>query len=642
MSKINVLAPAIYNLIAAGEVVERPASVVKELIENCIDAGATAISVEVRDGGSYISVSDNGCGMDKEDVLSAFLPHATSKISSGNDLFGIKTLGFRGEALASISAISRINVLTKPIKAPIGYSADISAEGGVVIEKGAPDGTIITVSDLFYNVPARKKFLSKPSIEESAITDIISRMIIANYSVAFKYKLNGKIIFQSDGSGLSDAVYSIYGSDYLEKTQDIVCSMSDIILYGRINKQGTFKPNRTYQNLFVNNRLVISPLISKAIAEAYGTLMSRQYPFYTLFLNIPYTDVDVNVHPAKTEVRFLHSSKIYDFIMRSVNNALISNMDAVKITSEILPKNSGLSEPVINSDKISNENIVKTHISNTVLFSKSSGHSTLKEDEGIFSKLLSEIRKTESDPVTQNAFSSSNQDAVYGENNGDEIKNIFSAQKTGNNLMETAQISMNLCPVHHEQNLDFKIIGTIFDTYIAIEYDSEFLLIDQHAAHERLLFDLYNRQIQELSVKTQQLLLPYSFNVNSAENIVLSNIYDDLQVMGFELSEFGHNCYRITGVPDILMNIDIAVFIRELLSEVGQVKKTAAGLMRDKIAQTACKSAVKAGKVLTQNDISRILVQILESNSLTVCPHGRPYAVKIPRRELEKWFRRVV
>lgn len=636
MSKINILSPAISNLIAAGEVVERPASVVKELIENCIDAGATSVSIEVRDGGSFIGVSDNGCGMDKEDVLSAFLPHATSKIRSGNDLFGIKTLGFRGEALASIAAVSRVNVLTKPIEAQIGCSADITIEGGSVVEKGSPDGTIITVSDLFYNVPARKKFLSKSSIEESAITDIVSRMIIANYSVSFKYKLNNKILFQSDGSGLNDAIYSVYSNDYLDKTQDIVYSMSDIVLYGRINKQGAFKSNRTYQNFFVNNRFVISPLISKAISEAYGTLMRRQYPFYTLFLNIPYSDVDVNVHPAKTEVRFLHSSKIYDFVMRSVNNTLISNMDAVKISTDI--PDCSVQGAVVNRDVM----LSKTDFQNTVLFNQRQGHLSLKEDEGIFSKLLNETRKIGESGGIKDPQIPIKQNDIYSENNVEDNIKMFSTQKSCINLEKTTQISMDLCPVQSDKNTDYKIVGTIFDTYIAIEYCSEFLLIDQHAAHERLLYDLYSSQIKALSVKTQQLLIPYSFNVNSTENMVVANMYEDLLLMGFELSEFGHNCYRITGVPDILLDINIAAFIRELLSETGQMKKSAAGLLRDKIAQAACKSAVKAGTQLSNNDITRILTQILESNSLTVCPHGRPYAVKISRRELEKWFRRVV
>lgn len=631
MSKINVLAPAVANLIAAGEVVERPASVVKELIENCIDAGATAISVEVRDGGSYISVSDNGSGMDKEDVLLAFLPHATSKISNGNDLFGIKTLGFRGEALASIAAVSKINVLTKQKEAAIGYSADINIERGMVIEKGSPDGTIITVTDLFYNVPARKKFLSKPSIEESAISDIVSRMLIANNSVSIKYRLNGRVLFQSDGNGLNDALYAVYGSDYLDKTQDIACTMPDITLYGRINKQGIFKSNRTYQNLFVNNRLVISPLISKAVGEAYGTLMSRQYPFYTLFLTVPYTDVDVNVHPAKTEVRFIDPSKIYNSVTRAINIALKSDMDAVKIDSKSISEKP---RTVLTNNLFTHEE----DLTNSVIFGQRMERMPLKEDSGIFSKLLRETQKTYDSP-NNNAFK---QDYNIDDNNNYQNNNLISAQKTCNSLPENAQNSISLCPAQLEENPDYKIVGTIFDTYIIIEYGADFLLIDQHAAHERILFDLYNEQILSISVKTQPLLLPYRFEVNSAENLIILNLQEELLAMGFEISEFGHNCYRITGVPDLFVDINIATFVREILAEAGTSKKTAAALLKNKIAQIACKTAIKAGTQLTNKDISWLLKQILRSNTLTVCPHGRPFAVKISRREIEKWFRRVV
>lgn len=629
MAKINVLDKSIFNRIAAGEVVDKPASVVKELVENSIDAGATKINVEIKEGGiKKIVVSDNGCGIDPDDMIKAFLPHATSKICTTDDLDKIGTLGFRGEALSSIASVSKVQMISKTKESDMG--SEIIIEGGDVIsqsEKGASNGTYIAVTDLFYCVPARAKFLRKPKTEEGDITNIISRLILANPNIQIKYTADDKLVYYSSGNGIEEAIYAIYGNNILDNLIKIEFSSYDKLMTfsGYICKPTFSKPNRTYQTLIINGRYVINQQISTAIYKAYENfLMKGNFPFFVLYVTLPLDKVDVNVHPNKQDVKFEKSGEIFSLVVNAVSEVLydINHIKSIEEpTTEVIEENIPLQEIKNVTETISKVNDVE-------IKEKVFDHDKFNEIKESLNSFIS------SSSSRQTSFAS------------DEGFSFDLAKRAYENMQQQSFLSKSISNDDEENVVDtkeFKVIGTLFNTYILVEQDKTLLMIDQHAGHERLLYDRFKKDFENNSLAIQPLLVPYVLNLNYQEWSYIHENIETLAHLGFEIEEFGNNSFKVNSVPVLLRNINIAEFFNSILHDISgnlSIKKT--DLMEDYLAKSACRSAVKANDILSSNEIDILLNQLSTPDQVLLCPHGRPIVLRITNTEIEKWFKRLV
>lgn len=637
MSKINILDKSIFNRIAAGEVVEKPASVVKELVENSIDAGATKISIEIIEGGiKQIIVSDNGCGIEPDDMVKAFLPHATSKICTANDLDKIGTLGFRGEALSSIASVSKVNLISKVKNLDIGN--EIILEGGEVIsqnEKGCSDGTYISVSDLFYCVPARAKFLRKPKTEESDVTNIVSRLILANPNIQIKYTADNKLVYFSSGNGIEEAIYAIYGKDVLDNLIKVDFNSYDKLIHfnGYICKPTFSKPNRTYQTLIINGRYVINQQISTAIYKAYENfLMKGNFPFFVLYVTLPLDKVDVNVHPNKQDVKFEKSGEIFALVVNAISEILygINHIKNIEDESEEQNENVDFNlKDLQDLRKVENVSLKTTVVDNV----------TLKEkvfDEEKFNQIKENLNSYLSKQDKHN-------EVTFKSDNGYSYDLAMQAYK---NMQQQSFISNSDTNSVNDNKIkldDFKIIGTLFNTYILVEQDKNLLMIDQHAGHERLLYDKFKKQFEEHSLLSQSLLVPYILNLNFQEWSFINENLTTLKNLGFDIEGFGNNSFKINSVPLLLKDINIADFFNSILHDINNnliIKKT--DLMEEYLAKSACRSAVKANDNLSYNEIEILLNLLSKENQVLLCPHGRPIVLKITNTEIEKWFKRLV
>ena len=658
MAKINVLDSSIYNYIAAGEVVERPASVVKELVENSIDAGATFVEIEIENGGiNKIRVSDNGHGIEKEFLKTAFLPHATSKISQVSDLDNILTLGFRGEALASIAAVAKVNMTSKTKNEDVGNT--IYIEAGKVIKEheiGAKNGTTTVVSDLFFCVPARQKFLKKPKTEEQEVTNLISRFILAHPEIAFSYVVDNKTIFSSSGKTLEDALFSVYGKSAINESLNVNLDKFNLNVKGYIGRPSYSKPNRTYQTLIINGRYVINQTVASAVTNAFGELlMKRKYPFYVLHLTMPSDSVDVNVHPNKLDVRFENQGQIYSLFFEAVSRAL-SNMDYV----------ASAEDKEINNliEKAQNDNILKQFkdIDNTseisipisnVLPSKQ----TSKIDkagvnlnpfsfkpESLTNKEIEDKKEVVIETITNVAETNTFKD---GFGLGSKLLERLSQNSNIDNFKSSNYTvdSINTTPAKQDSfeiKPTIKKVGKIFNTYLIVEVDNDTFFIDQHAAHERVLYDKFKKQYDEKNIIIQPLLFPYVLSLNPLEsNILLDNI-EAIKSLGFDIDEFGNNTYKISAVPAIVSEMNFDSFFNEFLSESKNIAKKSGDLIKETLMQQSCKSAIKGGNDLTDSEIDQLFSQMSREKIALFCPHGRPIAIRINKNEIEKWFKRIV
>lgn len=644
MAKINILDKKIYNRIAAGEVVERPYSVIKELIENAIDAGATDIDVTIEDGGKRLMrVSDNGCGISREDLPKAFLPHATSKISAVEDLDKILTLGFRGEALASIGSVSKATILSKTQNDEMGNI--IVCEGGVIGDADvypSDTGTTVSVENLFFNTPARAKFLKASKSEETDITNIITRLILSHPDIAFKYTSDGKVMLQSFGGGLDEAIIEIYGYNTITDCIPIETEKNGIKISGFIGKNYFTKPNRTYQTVILNGRYVVNNTIQSSMHNAYAAyLMKRQYPFYMLKIDMSPETVDVNVHPNKTDVRFIDNQVIYSTLYSVVTKVLDGSAAALEIVkpNNYVPIDEG-SRPIIPQKPITPDEIGEAHCDRPFV----SGFNEELLDQTIWGR-YNKSKSAEKEGEFEKTFGvADSHDDDPRELGGNKIDDIFAENKKYIAEMEAKKAAEEAEKARQEElkvEPEFKVIGQVLATYLILEKGNDIYFIDQHAAHERLLYDKFIEEYKSGNVAEQTMLVPYIFRVNESESEFIIGKFPELRKAGFDISEYDVNEFAVYSVPVLLFDMDLKSFFDDLLSDISFKKETMPELIHDKIAMKACKAAIKSGKILSEDEIDALL-KAMKYNTALRCPHGRPVTVKISRTEIDKWFKRIV
>ena len=646
MAKINVLDSSIFNLISAGEVVERPSSVVKELVENSIDAGATAISVEIKEGGiSSIVITDNGCGIDKENMRLAFLPHATSKLSKAEDLDNIATLGFRGEALASIAAVSQISMTSKTSEENVGNYISLSA--GKVVEEGQKaiaQSTSISVENLFFNTPVRKKFLKKPKMEESGVTSVMTQLALANPDIKFKYTVDEKVVFQTNG-GLEEAVYSVYNNEIANGLIAFDYTFDKYRLYGYTGSASIAKHNRNYQTIIINGRVITNTTISTAVSQAYGNrLMTRTFPVFVLNVVMPFDEVDVNVHPTKTDVRFADSHKIFSCVYKAINTILAEQDQAL-----LLGKSKPIEESFVNTNVENPTHIEKNTINDNVF---KVDESTSRMPESIFAedkklskiddyseliekqkRVLEELKYHRDLPKSSAIVADGAKVVGQSEFNKANVKKDKPQMDIDSSLMDL---------VESQLEKEYSVVGQVFNTYLILEYDGKVYFIDQHACHERFIYDGLLEEVNNGQVDVQYMLVPFVLDCNNAQFEFFTSMLDNLKELGFDIEEFGGLSLKINSVPHILRDINLAVFFDNLYMEKNTVQNLkSSDLIRDKLAQKACKAAIKAGEKLDEKQIRQLLDGMKDGIPLQ-CPHGRPAVITYSRKDFDKLFKRIV
>ena len=638
MAKINILESNVYNRIAAGEVVDRPYSVVKEFVENSIDAGAKNITVSIERGGKdLICVSDDGAGIGKEDLRSAFLPHATSKIARAEDLDFIRTLGFRGEALASIASVANVRLRSRAAGADEAYELVCSGgKMGEITPCALGAGTEICAENLFFNTPVRAKFLKSDKGEEGDISNFVSRLVLGNPTVAFRYYIDGKLALQSFGGGEDEALAAVYGGNTVQECYKIDAEKHGIRIRGFLGKPSFTKANRTYQSVFVNGRYVVNNTIGSAISNAYASyLMKRQYPFYVLYIDIPPEAVDVNVHPNKSDVRFENNQVVYGCIYSVISSVLDGNASALEF---VVGAKDAPAEPEAAPRTASLENIAVPKREETA------EEAPAAMTEGGSGHMKEEPRRQDAFFVPPRA-SEMKGGAVFEFHDSASAADVEKERERQAVFEENKRYLEALENKARQQKLIFENAvyrGCLFNTYLIYEEGDNAYIIDQHAAHERLIFDRLCAEAEKRKVVQQPLLVPYVLNVNREEFAFLAENAENIRRIGFEMEEFGQGSFKISAVPLDLQDIDLGSFFEELLSEVGSLRGIRlTEVLRDRIAMTACKHAVKGGMLLTDSEKEK-LFEMLHGDMGLKCPHGRPVAVKMTKYEIEKMFKRIV
>lgn len=617
MSNIQVLDQSTINQIAAGEVIERPASVVKELVENAIDAKATSITVEIKDGGTtLIRITDNGCGISSDEVKTAFLRHATSKIRSVEDLMTVTSLGFRGEALSSIAAVAQVEVLTKTGDALSGTRYEIHGGKEITFESiGCPEGTTFLVRNLFFNTPARRKFLKTPITEANYIEAMIQRLALSNPNISIRYINNGNNkLFTAGNGNLKDMIYHIYGRDIAAELLPLDVKTERIAITGYIGKPTIVRSNRTYENFFVNGRYVKSSIISKAVEEAYKNfLMVHKYPFVVLNIYIQSELLDVNVHPTKMELRFKNADELYALLVDSIGGILAHRELIPEVTIEPEPKKSVI--PPMKTKRAPEP------------FEQVRGSQYIREFENQHSK----VKETQvyNPQIDWNAISEKEKNVTHAMQK-QEIHNPI--QET---LFEKNLLSEEAKPKH-------KIIGQLFQTYWLLEYEDHFYIMDQHAAHEKVLYEKLAKELEDKNIDSQQLMPPMIVTVNGREQQVLTEYKDVFQQLGFQFEEYGGNEICIRGIPANLYGLKEKDIFLELLDELTESNISGSSeLITNKLASMACKAAVKGNMNLTYPEAVELIDRLMELENPYHCPHGRPTLISMSKSELERKFKRI-
>lgn len=645
MPKINMLPKNVAELIAAGEVVERPSSVIKELVENAIDAGSSAVTVEIQRGGiTYIRITDNGCGISPSDVPTAFLRHATSKIKVDTDLDSIATLGFRGEALAAISSVSKVEMLTCAENEEIGTHYII--EGGeerLNEESGCPKGTTIIIRDIFYNTPARMKFLKKDVSEANACAGVVERIALSHPEVAFRFIRDGKLSLSTAGDGnRKNCIYSVLGRDFTNSLMEVSGNIGGIAVGGFTCKPIFCKPTRNSQYTFLNGRLVRSGTVIAAVEQAYkNSAMIGKFPGFVLYVNVPFDTVDVNVHPAKTEVRFSDEKRIFDSVYSAVKNAITvsDTRPEVKLSAPAFNRFEHMTaaeyrQQKIGEEKVAGEKTVAEEIYHT------------KPKEKNFS---SNLFRSNVDTGFANRYSVVGEkgERVEPETKEVTVAKIKPIEKLPSQEEKVSEVMPEVLKPQVKTDIDIAVeddlppitlIGEAFSTYIVVQLKDSIFMIDKHAAHERIL---YNKLIKEQKTEVQALLAPITAVLPKEEYDALINNTDILLESGFEIEDFGNSTVIVRAIPAFLIGEDIASLMSELAAGIMSVGSVSTERQEHIFHTVACKAAIKAGTNISRIEMQNLAEKVLRDKEIMYCPHGRPVAFEIKKRELEKQFGRI-
>ena len=644
---INILDKDTIDKIAAGEVVERPASIVKELLENSIDAGSSSVTVEIKNGGiDLIRITDNGCGIPSSEVKKAFLRHATSKIVSDKDLISIKSLGFRGEALSSIAAVSRCEMITKTRDELTGVRYYI--EGGTEVEYeeiGAPDGTSIIIRDIFYNTPARRKFLKTASTEGAHISELVEKLAMANTEIAFKFISNGQIKLQTNGSGnLKDIVYQLYGKEISKALCNVDYEKKGIKIKGVVARPEVTRSSRSLENIFINGRYIKDNIISKAVEDGFGDrLMQHQYPFCAL--NFDLDGVDVNVHPRKMEVRFSDRNFVYDNTKEAVEE-IFTTQSAVREVPVGKTSNEkkvfvNTPEPFENKRRDMSQIPEKVSQNKYEDVTKDTLHSTGSDDE-IKWRVPKENMYNPKDDMS--FIKDENTKRVYSDINelsNKSIKevNIGNIDDANPNGIKPSQLSF----FESESKKYMKIIGQVFDTYWIVQLENEMYIIDQHAAHEKVMYERLLKESKANKLSSQMINPPIIVTLTDLEQNVLNEHMDEFRGIGFDIEEFGGKEYKINAIPNIFPSIPKAELFNEMLSDSTNYDVISPSeLILAKVASMSCKAAIKGNMRISLLEANELFDELLSLDNPYNCPHGRPTVIKMTKQEIEKKFKRIV
>lgn len=643
MPNIAILNQETIDKIAAGEVVERPCSVVKELVENAIDAGSTAITVEIKEGGiSFIRITDNGCGIERDQVAVAFYRHSTSKIRSAEDLLTVKSLGFRGEALSSISAVARVELITKTYDELTGTRYVIEGSKELSNEEiGAPDGTTFIVKDLFYNVPARRKFLKTAQTEGSYISDMVEKLALSHPDISFKFINNNQTKLHTSGNGnRKDIIYHIFGREISSSLLEVKHECEYFKVEGFIGKPVITRGNRNYENYFINGRYVKSNILSRAIEEAYKSfLMQHQYPFTVLYFTF-FSELDVNVHPTKMELRFDNNNEIYV--------ELCDTIYAILSHKEMIPEVPVDSTPA--PKKIVHE---------------------YKEPipEPFEKRRINEVRAAESRSVYGQSVTSAAKAPAVNEQLTDNTSKLQTAKASASALVAGTGNSVELAPetstayepaqvvtgtqqtlgdydnvfLTESSKKQFSIIGQLFKTYWLIEFEDKLYIIDQHAAHEKVLYEKTMARLANKDFTSQRISPPIVMTLDARESEMLEKYRPQVEQFGYEVEHFGGKEYMISAIPDNLFNIDMKDLFIEMLDDFSNATgRQTPDIITEKVASMSCKAAVKGNDKLTLPEINKLIDELLSLDNPYNCPHGRPTIISMSKYEIEKKFKRIV
>lgn len=618
MPNIAILNQETIDKIAAGEVVERPCSVVKELVENAIDAGSTAITVEIKEGGiSFIRITDNGCGIERDQVAVAFYRHSTSKIRSAEDLLTVKSLGFRGEALSSISAVARVELITKTYDELTGTRYVIEGSKELSNEEiGAPDGTTFIVKDLFYNVPARRKFLKTAQTEGSYISDMVEKLALSHPDISFKFINNNQTKLHTSGNGnRKDIIYHIFGREISSSLLEVKHECEYFKVEGFIGKPVITRGNRNYENYFINGRYVKSNILSRAIEEAYKSfLMQHQYPFTVLYFTF-FSELDVNVHPTKMELRFDNNNEIY--------------VELCDTIYEILSRKEMIPEVPVDSTPAPKK-IVHEY----------------KEPipEPFEKRRINEVRAAESRSVYGQSVTSAVKDysAIEPAVKAPETSTAYEPAQAVTDIQQTLG-DYDKVFLTESAKKQFSIIGQLFKTYWLIEFEDKLYIIDQHAAHEKVLYEKTMARLANKDFTSQRISPPIVMTLDAKESEMLEKYRPQIEQFGYEVEHFGGKEYMISAIPDNLFNIDMKDLFIEMLDDFSNATgRQTPDIITEKVASMSCKAAVKGNDKLTLPEINKLIDELLSLDNPYNCPHGRPTIISMSKYEIEKKFKRIV
>lgn len=643
MPQIALLSQETIDKIAAGEVIERPSSVVKELVENAIDAGSSAVTVEIKEGGiSFIRISDNGCGIEREQIPLAFLRHSTSKIKSVEDLFTVTSLGFRGEALSSIAAVSQVELITKTNGDFTGSRYLIEGSKEVSLEEiGAPDGTTFIIRNLFYNTPARKKFLKSAQTEGTYIHELMQRMILSHPDVAFKFIMNNQVKLQSSGNGnIKDIIYHLYGRDITKALLPIAHESELFKVSGFIGKPMISRGNRGYELYFVNGRFIRSQILSKAIEDAFKPfLMQHQYPFTVLYFEIDSSLLDVNVHPTKMELRFSNQQELYREV-QSILSAALVHRDIIPEVPVDTPKKNEMEVPKI--EKVMPEPFEQKRLEEI--------RKAVRKDSPY------EVKYPDRQPERRETWHAQSQP----EHKPPVREQLHASGVTGTEkeLAKEAYVlreeeTYGAKPegsyeqgsfLKEEEMAKQKIIGQLFDTYWLVEYNDRLFIVDQHAAHEKVMYEKLKKQFEKKEFTSQAISPPIVITLSMREAEVLERFKEQFTKLGFEIEHFGGAEYSICGVPGNLYRLNTRDVLIEMLDELtdGISERATTDVILDKIASMSCKAAVKGSQRLSLPEMEQLMKDLMKLDNPYNCPHGRPTIIAMSKYEIEKKFKRIV